>query len=119
MPDTISIKRSLWTIDNLYDRAKKIHSNRYVLFAICFVSFCIASFVYGITAEGGTVLSMLIHFGVPAISLAAILVGVYRADFALKWQCRLHPKVLKNTYPYLGKRVTDLAWELYGRVVPG
>ncbi len=118
MPDNISIKRSLWIIDNLYDRARNIHSNRYLFFAICFVSFCIASYVHGITAEERTVFSLLDHFGVLAISFAAILVGVYRADFAFKWQCRLHPNVLRNTYPYLEKKVRELAWELYGRVVP-
>ena len=118
MADNISIRRSLWIIDNLYDRARNIHSNRYWFFAICFVSFCIVSYVYGVTAEERTVLSLLSHFGVPAVSYVAILVGVYRADLALKWQCRLHPKVLKNTYPYLEKKVRDLAWGLYGRVVP-
>ena len=110
--------RSLWIIDNLYGRARKIHAYRYLLFFICFVAFCISSYAHGITAEERTVLSYLGNLRVIAISFVAILVGVYRADFVFKWQCKSHPRVLKSTYSYLEQKTRKLAWELYGRGVP-
>ncbi len=111
-------KKSIWVIDHLYDRAKNIHRYRYVLFGLCFVSFTILSFTTPALVEERTIVNYLEYFWVFLVSLPLILIGVYRADFALKWQCRLDPRVSKSAHLHLKKKMKDLAWELYGREVP-